>query len=86
MILLDKGTTTSHDTIFKKFLNLGIGVNVHYIPIFMQPYYQNMGFKLDDYPNAGAYYQRAISLPIYPTLLNDEQDRVINAVSDLSKL
>lgn len=49
-----------------------IGVNVHYIPIHYQPYYQKMGFKKGDFPHAEAYYDGAISLPIYPELSNVE--------------
>ena len=55
-----------------------IGVNVHYIPVHTQPYYrQCFGFKLGDFPNAEAYYSRAISLPLYFSLSEDEQDTVV---------
>ncbi|HTA63887.1 MAG TPA: UDP-4-amino-4,6-dideoxy-N-acetyl-beta-L-altrosamine transaminase [Xanthomonadaceae bacterium] len=50
----------------------GIGVNLHYIPVHTQPYYQRLGFKVGDYPEAERYYSEAISLPMYPTL-QDEQ-------------
>ena len=56
----------------------GIGVNVHYIPVHTQPYYrQRFGFKSGDFPNAEAYYSRAISLPLYFSLSEDEQDTVV---------
>jgi ubiquinone/menaquinone biosynthesis C-methylase UbiE len=55
----------------------GIGVNIHYIPVHTQPFYKKMGFKEGDYPNAKNFYQEAISLPIYPTLSEDRQDKVV---------
>lgn len=56
----------------------GIGVNVHYIPVHMQPYYgQQFGFKQGDFPNAELYYARAISLPLYYDLTDDEQRYVV---------
>lgn len=54
-----------------------IGVNVHYIPVHTQPYYQAMGFATGDFPNSEAYYQAAISLPLYYDLTEAEQDTVI---------
>ena len=48
----------------------GINVNVHYIPIHMQPYFKKMGFKFGDFPNSERYYSEAISIPIYPNLDN----------------
>lgn len=55
-----------------------IGVNVHYIPVHTQPYYrQRFGFKPGDFPNAETYYSRAISLPLYFSLSEDEQDTVV---------
>jgi UDP-4-amino-4,6-dideoxy-N-acetyl-beta-L-altrosamine transaminase len=53
---------------------------VHYIPVPMQPYYQELGYKMESYPNANAYYEHCLSLPMYPTLSNEEQDFVISKV------
>jgi dTDP-4-amino-4,6-dideoxygalactose transaminase len=58
----------------------GIGVNVHYIPVHLQPYYRRFGFKPGDFPNAEAYYERALTLPLYPGLSQAEQDRVVAAM------
>ncbi len=64
--------------IFDYLRSHGIGVNVHYIPVHTQPYYrQRFGFKPGDFPNAEAYYRRAISLPLYFSLSEDEQDTVV---------
>ncbi len=66
-----------HRDIFERLRNSGILVNLHYIPIYRQPYYEKMGFDINDFPEAEAYYREAISLPIYPTLSDAEQDEVI---------
>ena len=62
---------------------------VHYIPLHLQPYYRHLGWKLGDFPHAEAYYKRALSLPIYPTLTHQEQQyvsaQVLESLSSLSK-
>lgn len=69
--------TMSHRQVFEALREQGIGVNLHYIPVHMQPYYQRMGFKPDDFPEAQNYYAQAISLPMYQTLTEAQQDRVV---------
>lgn len=66
----------SHRQVFSELRNHELGVNLHYIPVHMQPYYQDMGFKTGDYPQAEHYYARAISIPIYPGLTFSEQDKI----------
>jgi UDP-4-amino-4,6-dideoxy-N-acetyl-beta-L-altrosamine transaminase len=68
---LDKINKT-HRQVFEALRQAQIGVNLHYIPVHTQPYYQQLGFKWGDFPEAEKYYQEAISLPIYMTL-SDEQ-------------
>jgi UDP-4-amino-4,6-dideoxy-N-acetyl-beta-L-altrosamine transaminase len=63
--------------VFEAMRTRGIGVNVHYIPVHTQPYYQAMGFAVGDFPQAERYYAEAISLPLYPSLSETDQDRVI---------
>jgi UDP-4-amino-4,6-dideoxy-N-acetyl-beta-L-altrosamine transaminase len=53
---------------------------VHYIPVHLQPYYQNLGWKKGDFPIAEQYYERCLSLPMYPTLSNEEQEFVIASI------
>jgi UDP-4-amino-4,6-dideoxy-N-acetyl-beta-L-altrosamine transaminase len=77
---LDKIGKT-HRQVFDALRELGIGVNLHYIPVHTQPYYQAMGFKLGDFPEAERYYSEAISLPMYPTLTSEEQDFVIKVLT-----
>lgn len=63
---------------FDELRTAGIGVNVHYIPVHLQPYYRQFGFKQGDFPEAERYYQAAIALPLYPDLLATEQDFIID--------
>jgi UDP-4-amino-4,6-dideoxy-N-acetyl-beta-L-altrosamine transaminase len=71
----------SHREVFESLRNQGIGVNLHYIPVHTQPYYQRMGFKPGDYPEAERYYAEAISLPIYPAMTEEQQNQVIAALA-----
>ena len=63
--------------VFEHLRAAGKGVNVHYIPVHLQPDYQSQGFAPGDYPVAEDYYARALTLPLYPTLSETEQDRVV---------
>ena len=60
----------------------GIGVNLHYIPVHLQPYYRGLGFGPGDFPASEDYYARAISIPLHAGLTDDEQGRVAAALSD----
>ncbi|SDI66271.1 UDP-4-amino-4,6-dideoxy-N-acetyl-beta-L-altrosamine transaminase [Pseudomonas delhiensis] len=70
----------SHRKTFEKLRDAGIGVNLHYIPVHTQPYYRELGFKFGDYPEAEQYYREAISLPMYQTLSEEQQDQVVAAL------
>lgn len=67
--------------VFACLREAGIGVNVHYIPVHTQPFWQKRGFARGDFPVAEAYYDRAISLPLYPGLTEADQDRVVAALA-----
>jgi UDP-4-amino-4,6-dideoxy-N-acetyl-beta-L-altrosamine transaminase len=69
--------------VFVKMREAGIGVNVHYIPIHTQPYYKTLGFNTGDFPEAEAYYEGAISLPMYQDLSVKDQDYVIATLKKL---
>lgn len=70
--------SVSRKEIFSRLQKSGLGVNVHYIPVHTQPYFQkNFGFKYGDFPKSERYYQEAISLPIFPKLTEVEQDYTI---------
>lgn len=68
---------TSRREIFERMRVEGIGVNLHYIPVYRQPYYQRMGFKPEDFPEAERYYAEAITLPIYPGLNPEQQAETV---------
>lgn len=67
----------SHREVFEGLRAAGIGVNLHYIPVHLQPYYRDLGFKVGDFPEAEAYYAQAISLPLFPAMSDAQQDFVI---------
>ena len=73
----------THVEVFDALRKGGIGVNLHYIPVHLQPFYKQMGFSAGDYPEAEQYYQEAISLPMYSTLSFDQQDTVVRVLSDI---
>lgn len=70
----------THKEVFEALRQSGIGVNLHYIPVHTQPYYQRMGFALGQFPEAERYYAEAISLPMYATLTDAQQDEVVLAL------
>ncbi|KKI99124.1 UDP-4-amino-4,6-dideoxy-N-acetyl-beta-L-altrosamine transaminase [Prochlorothrix hollandica] len=73
----------SHHQIFEALREAKIGVNLHYIPVHTQPYYQQMGFTWGDFPVAEQYYREAISLPLYYGLTEAKQDRVIQTLREI---
>lgn len=81
---LDKIAKT-HRQVFEELRQAGIGVNLHYIPVHTQPYYQNLGFKWGDFPQAEQYYQEAMSIPLYYDLTEENQERVVAVLRDILK-
>lgn len=71
---------TSHRQVFDSLRKHALGVNLHYIPVHLQPYYQRMGFSKGDFPEAERYYSEAISLPMFQTMTLEQQDCVIAAI------
>lgn len=69
--------------VFDNLREKGIGVNVHYIPVHLQPYYQSMGFSEGDFPEAERYYSEAISLPLFPGMSEDEHTYVIRTLKEV---
>lgn len=70
----------SHRQVFDALRAQGIGVNLHYIPVHLQPYYAQLGFRRGDYPEAERYYAEAISIPMFATLSDAQQDQVVDAL------
>lgn len=75
----------NHDRkqVFETLRDKGIGVNVHYIPVYMHPYYQEHGYRDVHCANAEEIYSHIISLPLYPGLTDDQQDYVIDTLKQL---
>jgi len=70
----------THRQVFEALRAFGIGVNLHYIPIHLQPYYRRLGFEPGMLPEAETYYREAISLPLFAQLGESEQSRVIDSL------
>jgi UDP-4-amino-4,6-dideoxy-N-acetyl-beta-L-altrosamine transaminase len=76
----------THRQVFESLRQAGIGVNLHYIPVHTQPYYQNLGFQCGNFPESERYYREAISLPIYPGLADADQDKVVETLQKIMQL
>lgn len=74
---------TKRKAVFDGLRSAGIGVNVHYIPIHTQPYYQQLGFDWGDYPEAESFYERIISLPMFPELTGEQQQYIADRLAEL---
>lgn len=83
VIRLRRATVGQHRAVFEGLRAAGIGVQLHYSPVHLQPYYRSLGFKERAYPEAEAYAMSAISLPLFPGLKPLEQELVVNTLSEL---
>lgn len=82
VVRLDLGALSkSHKQVFSELRDAGVGVNLHYIPIHLQPFYERMGFALGDFPEAENYYSEAISLPMFPTLSQTQISTVVEQLN-----
>ncbi|MFP4694180.1 MAG: UDP-4-amino-4,6-dideoxy-N-acetyl-beta-L-altrosamine transaminase [Halothece sp.] len=73
----------SHQQVFQELRDAQIGVNLHYIPVHTQPYYQQLGFQWGDFPEAEQYYREAISIPLYYGLSEEDQNRVVKTLLEI---
>ena len=73
--------TRTHRQVFEGLREQGIGVNLHYIPVHTHPYYRGLGFTAGSFPEAERYYSEAISLPMFPSMTDEDQDQVIAALN-----
>jgi UDP-4-amino-4,6-dideoxy-L-N-acetyl-beta-L-altrosamine transaminase len=76
-------TKISKSQLFKEMKKRNVGLQVHYIPINKQPYYQSLGYGSENTPNMDLYYDRSFSIPMYPSLKNTEQQYVIESLREL---
>lgn len=75
----------SHQQVFDALRERGIGVNLHYIPVHTQPYYQDLGFTEGEYPESERYYREAISLPMFHGMTEAQQNTVVDVLTDILK-
>ena len=80
IIRVKENNITTHKQLFEKFRTAGILVNIHYIPIYRQPFYKSLGFDINNFPEAEKYYKEAISIPIFPGLKEFEQEKVVSLI------
>jgi UDP-4-amino-4,6-dideoxy-N-acetyl-beta-L-altrosamine transaminase len=86
VIIVDPNRTkVSRNEIFNKLIKNRIMVNIHYIPIYRHSYYANMGFDKKKFPNCEFFFKNTISIPIFPSLKNIDQDRVIDIIKSSFK-
>ncbi|MCP5047175.1 MAG: UDP-4-amino-4,6-dideoxy-N-acetyl-beta-L-altrosamine transaminase, partial [bacterium] len=79
-----KGTGKTRTQVMTELREKGVGTQVHYIPVHTQPYYrERWGFKRGDFPKAENYYDRCLSIPLYPRMTDGDVERVIEAVKGL---
>jgi dTDP-4-amino-4,6-dideoxygalactose transaminase len=67
----------------KRLAEQGVGSQVHYIPVVSQPYYQDMGYRIEQYPATSQYYQNTLSVPLYFGLSNADQKLVVSSIRGL---
>jgi UDP-4-amino-4,6-dideoxy-N-acetyl-beta-L-altrosamine transaminase len=70
----------THLEVFESLRELGVGVNLHYIPVHTQPFYKAMGFSAGQFPQAMGYYREAISLPMFQSMTDEQQHQVIDSL------
>jgi UDP-4-amino-4,6-dideoxy-N-acetyl-beta-L-altrosamine transaminase len=70
----------THRQVFVELRSRGIGVNLHYTPVHLQPYYRQLGFEPGQFPESEAYAESALTLPLYPTMTESQQDSVVAAL------
>jgi dTDP-4-amino-4,6-dideoxygalactose transaminase len=73
----------SRHQFMQKLAEQGIGSQVHYIPVVNQPYYQELGYEIEQFPTTNAYYQNTLSIPLYYGLSNAEQKLVVSSIKEL---
>ncbi len=69
--------------VYNKLKKIGIEVNLHYIPVHRHPYYENLGFKKNDFPAAEKFHKETISIPMYPTLSDEDLEKVIEVLKNI---
>ena len=74
---------STHRQVFESLRNQGVGVNLHYIPVYNQPYYEKMGIDRERFPEAEKYYKEAISLPMFPLLSDSDVSKIVTILASI---
>lgn len=74
--------SVSRRRVFDQLREKGVGVNLHYMPVYLQPYYRRLGFRPGLCPEAERYYEEALSIPLFATLTEEQQDHVVASLSE----
>jgi len=77
LVRLTGASAATHRRVFDALRASGVGANLHYLPVHLQPYYRGLGFKPGQFPEAEAHGREAITLPLFPTLTEAQQDHVV---------
>ena len=80
-----KNILKSHSQVFSELRLNDVGVNLHYIPVHLHPYYEKRGFQMGDFPNSEKYYNRAITLPMFFSLDEKRQKIIVNTLKKIIK-
>jgi UDP-4-amino-4,6-dideoxy-N-acetyl-beta-L-altrosamine transaminase len=83
VVRLPEADAERHRRVFEELRTAGVGVNLHYTPVHLQPDFRKLGFAAGMYPEAEAYAQSAMSLPMFPDLTDAQQDRVVEALGEV---
>jgi UDP-4-amino-4,6-dideoxy-N-acetyl-beta-L-altrosamine transaminase len=83
VVRLKEGLQATHRQVFEGLRSRGIGVNLHYLPVHLQPHYRRLGFREGDFPLAEQHARQAISLPMFAGLSDGEQDQVVGALGEM---
>lgn len=82
----DRRTDRRRSDVFRHMRAANIGVNVHYIPVHTQPFYARRGFRRGAFPNSERYYDRALTIPLFPAMTQEQQDHVAARLSEALSL
>ena len=84
VVRMDKDRVVkSKQKIFEEMKERGVQLNLHYIPVHLQPYYQTLGFKEGDFPVSERYYEEAFTLPLYYNLTDAQQDKIVSVLREV---
>ena len=78
----ENSTSITQKQVYEHLRKNGIGANLHYIPVHRQPYYEKLGFKRGDYPEAEKFHKEVVSLPMFPDLSSADQNKVIKVLTE----